>query len=57
MGYKGRMSVVEVLSINEAIRQMIIKQVSSNEIKTRAIQAHWVAPRSALASTLITRNR
>jgi type IV pilus assembly protein PilB len=38
LGYKGRMSVVEVLSINEAIRQMIIKQVSSNEIKTQAIQ-------------------
>jgi len=38
LGYKSRMSVVEVLPITESIQQMIIKQASAHDIKNQAIQ-------------------
>lgn len=37
-GYKGRTGIYEILRVNEAIRQMIIARVSSQDIKRKAIQ-------------------
>ena len=38
LGYKGRMSVVEVLDITESIKALIIKQATAGEIKRVAIK-------------------
>lgn len=37
-GYKGRTAIYEILVITEAIRELIVKRASSQEIKQRAIQ-------------------
>jgi type IV pilus assembly protein PilB len=37
-GYKGRIGIFEVLSVNEAIKNLIIKRVSTEEIVKQAIQ-------------------
>jgi len=37
-GYKGRIGIYEVLEVNEIIRQMIVKQSSTDEIETAAIK-------------------
>ena len=37
-GYRGRMGILEVLMIDDTIRDMIIKRVSQNEIKNYAIK-------------------
>ena len=36
-GYKGRMSVVEVLTIDDVLRDMVVARASSQEIKTYAV--------------------
>ena len=37
-GYRGRMGILEILMINDAIREMIIRGVSSYEIKEHAVK-------------------
>lgn len=42
-GYKGRVGIFEILEVNEAIRQLIIRRVSSEEIANAAIE-HGMIP-------------
>ncbi len=37
-GYNGRTAIYEILLINEAIRELILRKTSSNEIKSEAIR-------------------
>ena len=37
-GYKGRLGIVEVLPVSDAIRDLIIKKASTKEISNQAIQ-------------------
>ncbi len=37
-GYNGRTAIYEILLINEAIRELILRKASSNEIKSEAIR-------------------
>ena len=37
-GYRGRVGIVEVLVVNDAIKELIVKKTSTKEIKMRAIQ-------------------
>jgi type IV pilus assembly protein PilB len=37
-GYKGRMGIYEVLSVNEAIRELVVKKVSTKEINDQAMK-------------------
>ena len=37
-GYKGRIGIFEVLSVSEAIKNLIIKKASTSEIKAQAIK-------------------
>jgi type II secretory ATPase GspE/PulE/Tfp pilus assembly ATPase PilB-like protein len=36
-GYRGRIGIFEVLPINDAIRELIMKRATANEIKEKAI--------------------
>ena len=37
-GYKGRTAIYEILSINDSIRELILRKASSNEIKKEAVR-------------------
>jgi type IV pilus assembly protein PilB len=37
-GYKGRMSVIEMLEIDDELRTLVVKRASAAEIKTLAVQ-------------------
>jgi type II secretory ATPase GspE/PulE/Tfp pilus assembly ATPase PilB-like protein len=37
-GYKGRMAIYEILTINEVIRQLVIDKASASQIKKKAIE-------------------
>ena len=37
-GYKGRMSVIEMLEIDDELRTLVVKRASSAEIKKLAVQ-------------------
>ncbi len=37
-GYKGRVGIFEVLEVNEAIKELIIKKASTKEIETQALK-------------------
>ena len=36
-GYKGRTAIYEILTVSESIRELVLKRVSSEEIKKRAV--------------------
>lgn len=42
-GYKGRVGIYEILEVNEEIRQLVIKQVSAEEINNAALK-HGMIP-------------
>jgi len=36
-GYSGRLAIVEVLTVDDAIKELIIKKASTKDIKTQAV--------------------
>jgi len=37
-GYKGRIGIFEILSVDESIKQLIVSKSSSKDIKAKAIE-------------------
>ena len=38
-GYSGRLGIVEVLTVDDTIKELIIKKASTREIKNQAVQS------------------
>lgn len=46
-GYRGRAAIMEVLRVDDAIRELILRQASANEIRAQAVRNGMVTLRAA----------
>ncbi|MFH1612631.1 MAG: type IV-A pilus assembly ATPase PilB [bacterium] len=46
-GYKGRIAIYEIMPLNDAIRELILKRASSGEVKKKAVESGMTALRKS----------